>query len=70
MAEFAAMLREAFKKLEEAKDFADSHDFGWQFDLGIDKDENGEYKVPTNYETSMNIYSSVEDGWMASTQEC
>ncbi len=67
---FAMLIREAFAKLDEAKEFADKNDFGWFFSLWIDKDENGEYKVPTNYNTNIRISSTVEDEWMSSTQDC
>ncbi len=70
MAKFAVLLHEIFQKIDEAKEFADENGFGWNIDFWLDRDINGEYKVPTNYNTGLRFNYIVEDEWMSSTLDC
>lgn len=78
------ILREAYAKLMEAKKFvedteaASATDVGygkwptiyWGFDFDWDTDENGDPKLPTNYDTTAAISVFIRDEWMSSTNDC
>ena len=66
--EFGKRLREAFKLLDEALEYGKSA--GFYVYSGIDKDENGEYKVPSNFNCDIDCVVRINDEWMASTNYC
>lgn len=64
------LLKEAFDKIAEAEQVLKDAGEGWTIDFYCDKDDDGNYKLPTNFQTEIRIDVRVDDAWMSSYQDC
>lgn len=64
------LLKEAFDKIAEAEQVLKDAGGGWAISFYCDKDDDGNYKLPTNFQTEIRIDVRVDDAWMSSYQDC